>query len=73
MADKIIRIHSPRPVDVRLDSPSPVDVELGPPGKPGAPGPPGPDVGTPVVPVGFYDPWPPAQVVPGTMYVRLAP
>jgi hypothetical protein len=46
----------------------------GPPGPQGAPGPPGPqgDPGVPIVTVPFNQ-WPPANPVPDTLYLRLAP
>jgi len=60
------------PVAVTVGGGSSIDVTAGTTGPPGPPGPPGPEGGTPVVPVP-YNSWPPANPVPNTLYIRLAP
>ena len=60
------------PIVVGVGKTAPISIEAGTSGKQGKPGPPGPEGGTPVVAVP-YNAWPPANPVPDTLYLRLAP
>lgn len=72
MSNIIVSSGKGGPIAVGIGNPDVIDIEVGTTGKPGKPGPPGPEGGTPVVAVPYAS-WPPANPVPGTLYLRLAP